>query len=149
MKILYFDVAAIVLQSILLLSLFSRKMVKGRDNTLFVLLLVQVILTTILDFWSELYPTWIPVDESNTALRWIMCFLYYLFRNFNPVLYQMFFFAVTDTWDILRKSRILQTLLITPYGISVIILFSNIFNNSVYYFDENLFFHFLLNRPQP
>lgn len=141
MKILYFDVAAIVLQSILLLSLFSRKMVKGRDNTLFVLLLVQVILTTILDFWSELYPTWIPVDESNTALRWMMCFLYYLFRNFNPVLYQMFFFAVTDTWHILRKSRILQTLLIAPYGISVIILFSNIFNNSVYYFDENLFFH--------
>ena len=106
MKVLYFDISAIVIQVVLLASLFFRKMVSGRANKIFTLLLMEIIMTTIVDVWSEAYTVWIPASPSNTGIREVLCYAYFLLRNITPMLYQLFLFAVTDTWHILKKSRI-------------------------------------------
>lgn len=141
MRILYFDFAAIIIQVVLFLSLFFRKMIRGRANKIFAVLMVEIMLTTVIDVWSEAYPVWIPARESNTGIRDVLLFLYYLLRNFTTPLYQLFLYAVTDTWHILKRNRIWQILLVAPYAIVCLALLSNPINHKVYYFDENLINH--------
>ena len=59
MKILYFDIAAIMIVSILLMSLYFRKMLNGRVNKILAWLLVVTLITTILDLWEESYTIWL------------------------------------------------------------------------------------------
>lgn len=141
MRILYFDVTAIIIQVVLFLSLFFRKMVRGRANKIFAVLMVEIILTTVIDIWSEAYTIWIPARESNTAIRTVLCFLYYMLRNLSSPIYQLFLYAVTDTWHILKRNRIWQLLLAVPYAIVCLVLLSNPINHKVYYFDDNLIYH--------
>lgn len=138
MKVLYFDISAIVIQVVLLASLFFRKMVSGRANKIFTLLLMEIIMTTIVDVWSEAYTVWIPASPSNTGIREVLCYAYFLLRNITPMLYQLFLFAVTDTWHILKKSRIWQAILAVPYTIVCMMVVTNPLHHMVYYFNEKL-----------
>lgn len=141
MRILYFDIAAIIIQTILMCSLFMRKMLSGRSNKLYVILLVQVIITTILDFFGESFGVWIPAKESNSQIRMFLCYMYYFFRNLTTPLYYLFICAVTDTWHILKKSKWLKAMLVIPYAVICITLVSNLFTHQVFYLDENLAYH--------
>lgn len=138
MKILYFDIAAIVILVILLTSLIFRKMLSGRTNRLFAMLMIHIFITAILDCWSEAFGMWIPVKESNTWLREVLYYGYFFTRNLTTPLYQLFICAITDTWHILAKSKWLKSILITPYAIICCTLFTNPFHHMVFFFDENL-----------
>lgn len=72
MKILYFDIAAIMIVSILLMSLYFRKMLNGRVNKILAWLLVVTLITTILDLWEESYTIWLLPKESNTLFRYVL-----------------------------------------------------------------------------
>lgn len=141
MRILYFDISAIIILSVLMISLYFRKMLSGRTNQLFALLLSQVLITTIIDMWTESYGVWIPIKESNTQIRLVLCGLYYLVRNLTAPLYQLFLCAITDTWHILMKNKWLKLILIAPYAVICCTILSNPLNHQVFYLDENLVFH--------
>lgn len=141
MKILYFDIAATIIQIILFTSLIFRKMLSGRSNRLYALLLLQIILTTITDFWSESFGVWLPAQESNLQLRNVLCYLYFLFRNMTTPFYHLFLYAITDTWHILMKNKWLKLILIMPYTVICCTLFTNPIHHSVFYFDENLVYN--------
>lgn len=140
-KILYFDVAAFIIQIIIMTSLFIRKMLVGRANKIFAVFLIQVIITTIVDFWSELYGLCFPATESNTWLRLVLCYSYYFLRNLTTPLYHLFICAVTDTWHILKKSKWLKAMLITPYAVICVTLLTNPFHHMAFYIDDNLVYH--------
>lgn len=141
MRILYFDISAIIILIVLMISLYFRKMLSGRTNQLFALLLSQVLITTIIDMWAESYGVWIPVKESNTQFRFVLCSLYYLVRNLTAPLYLLFLCAITDTWHILMKNKWLKLILIAPYAVICCTILSNPLNHLVFYLDENLVFH--------
>ena len=140
MKILYFDIAAVFILAILLMSLFFRKMLSGRANKYLAFLLVDIIISAILDCWAEAYNVWLPAKESNTLLREIQYYCYFLFRNVTLLLYQLFVCAVTDTWHILVRNKWLKWLFAAPYILICCTLLSNPFNHQVFYFDENLIY---------
>lgn len=138
MKILYFDIAAIIIQVILLASLSFRKMLSGRTNRFFALLLIDILVTTIFDLWAEAYGIWLPVKESNTGFRELLYTFYFLSRNLTAPLYQLFLCAITDTWHILMKNKWLKLIFITPYIVVCCIVLSNPFHHMVFFFDKNL-----------
>ncbi|MDD6037463.1 MAG: EAL domain-containing protein [bacterium] len=141
MKILYFDIAAMMILAVIMISLIFRKMLSGRANRFYAVLLIHIIITTIVDFWAESYGVWIPATESNMQPRLVGCYLYFFLRNLTTPLYHLFICAVTDTWHILKKSKSLKAMLIIPYAIICMTLFSNLFTHRVFYFDENLVYH--------
>ena len=141
MRILYFDIAAFIILVIIMISLIFRKMLSGRANRFYAVLLTHIIITTIVDFWAESYGVWIPVTESNMTLRLVMCYLYFFLRNLTTPLYHLFICTVTDTWHILKKSKGLQAVLIIPYVIICVALLTNPFHHMTFYFDENLVYH--------
>lgn len=140
MKILYFDLCAILILSVLVASMFLRKILDGRANKLLLVLYVNVLLTTIFDFWSEAYSIWIPVKETNSVFRYILFYVYFLSRNLTPLLYQLYLCAFTDTWHILKKNKWMHVLFAAPYTVVCVLLFSNLFQHNVFYFDQNLIY---------
>ncbi|MDO4517025.1 MAG: EAL domain-containing protein [Bacillota bacterium] len=138
MKILYFDIAAIIIVSILLTSLIIRKMVSGRSNKLFLLLVILILIPTVLDLWAEAFGIWIPAKESNTLLRQILCYSYFFLRNLTPLVYQLFICAVTDTWHIQMKNKWMNGILFTPYVVVCGMLLTNPIHHLVFYIDDAL-----------
>lgn len=141
MKILYFDVAAFLILVIIMFSLVFRKMLSGRSNRFYAILLIQILLTTIADFWSESYGVWIPATESNMPIRSVLCYFYFFLRNLTTPVYQVYICSVTDTWHILKKRKSLQLMLIVPYVIISLAFITNPFHHMTFYFDENLVYH--------
>lgn len=140
MKILYFDIAAIIILVILLASLFFRKMLGGRANKYLLLILVDILTTTILDCWAEAYTVWLPAKESDTLFRKVLFYGYFFFRNLTAPLYQLFLCAITDTWHILVKNKWLKWVIATPFLVICCALFTNPIHHLVFYFNENLMY---------
>lgn len=103
MKILYFDISAIIILVILMASLFFRKLLSGRANKILELVIIDVLITAIFDCWAEVYSVWLPVEKTATWFRYLLFYGYFVFRNLTPFLYQLFLCAITDTWHILWK----------------------------------------------
>ena len=141
MGILYFDITSLIIQIVLFTSLFFRGMVKGRSNRIFAVLMVEITLTIIIDICAESFSIWIPATPANTGIRTVFYYLYFLLRNITPLIYQLFMFAVTDTWHILKKNKILQGFLVIPYSITCLALFTNPIHHKVFFIDENLLYN--------
>lgn len=140
MKILYFDLSAILIMVIMIAALFLRKIQGNRTNALLMALYLNVLLTTIFDLWSEAYNIWFLAQETDSTFRYLLYDAYFLSRNLTPPLFQLFLCAVTDTWHILKKRRWMQLLFAAPYVMVCLMLFSNVFCHNVFYFDENLIY---------
>ena len=138
MKILYFDLSAILIMVIMIAVLFLRKIQGNRTNKLLMALYLNVLLTTIFDLWSEAYNIWFLAQETDSTFRYLLYDAYFLSRNLTPPLFQLYLFAVTDTWHILKERRWMQLLFVTPYVMVCLLVFSNVFCHNVFYFDENL-----------
>ena len=97
MKILYFDLSAILIMAIMIAVLFLRKIQGSRTNKLLMALYLNVLLTTIFDLWSEAYNIWFLAQETDSTFRYLLYDAYFLSRNLTPPLFQLYLFAVTDT----------------------------------------------------
>lgn len=138
MKILYFDLSAILIMAIMIAVLFLRKIQGSLTNKLLMVLYLNVLFTTVLDLWSEAYNIWFLAQETDSTFRYVLYYGYFLSRNLTPPLFQLYLCAVTDTWHILKKHKWIQLLFTAPYAMVCVLLFSNVFLHNVFYFDENL-----------
>lgn len=141
MQLLLLDIASIIIALILMLSMFLRKMTRGRTNFMFIMMLVFIIGPAFLDCWSEAYGLWLPEEPESIPLRMGLCYLYYLMRNFSPLLYQLVIFTMTDTWHIQMKTHVRRIILFTPYAISCLVLLLNSFTHVVFYYDAAMNYH--------
>lgn len=140
MKILYFDLSAILILVIMIAILLQRKIQGSRANKLLMVLYVNVLLTTVFDLWSEAYNIWFLAESSDSTFRYMLYYAYFLSRNLTPPLFQLYLCSVTDTWHILKKRRWIQVLFAAPYVMVCLLLFSNLFFHNVFYFDQNLIY---------
>ena len=140
MKILYFDLSAILIMVVMIASLFFRQIKGNRTNKLLMVLYINVLVTTIFDLWSEAYNIWFLAESSDSTFRYFLYYGYFLSRNLTPPLFQLYLCAVTDTWHVLKKSRWMQILFAAPYTMVCLLLFSNLFYHNVFYFDQNLIY---------
>ena len=102
MKILYFDLSAILILVIMIAILLQRKIQGSRANKLLMVLYVNVLLTTVFDLWSEAYNIWFLAESSDSTFRYMLYYAYFLSRNLTPPLFQLYLCSVTDTWHILK-----------------------------------------------
>ena len=140
MKILYFDLSAILILTIMIVDLLLRKNLGSLTTKLLLILYINVLATTILDLWSEAYNIWVLAQETDSIFRFILYSGYFLSRNLTPLLFQLYLCAITDTWHILKKSKRLKLFLITPYAVVCTLILSNIFFHNIFYFNENLIY---------
>lgn len=128
-KSISFDIAALILLIILLISYFLRKMTSGISNRIFLFVTLIYMAATVFDI--------IAVTLDNTRSNNIAA-LYtahsgYLITHFlSAPLHLLFVISLTDTWHILRKKKGLQILLLLPLVVTWAALVANASNQLVF-----------------
>lgn len=128
-KSVEFNIAALILMCLLLLSVMFRKMTSGAVNRMFLFSVVCAIGAASFNIWTTM------LDNSGIRDPFALYFShtgYLLLHNFQPVLYVAFLVGLTDTWHKLLKRPYHFVFLILPYSISLLSLVTNPFTHLVF-----------------
>lgn len=132
-KNISFDIAALFLLILLLLSCVLRKMTSGTVNRIFLAIVFSTLLATVFDIWA------VSLDNAGsnhiTALYYAHLG-YLLFHNMSPLLHVLFIISLTDTWHKICKRMMWMIWLCLPYGVVTIALMANGFTNYMFTVDN-------------
>ena len=131
MRILYFDICAVPVLAIILLSTFIRKATRGVTNKLFISLVSLSLLTTVSDIVMELCTGHPPLSEGALAVGTAAAYIYFLFRNGTVVVYQFFLYAVTRTGFRIRGWK-KKLCICVPYMVLLVALLANLVNHKAF-----------------
>ena len=111
-KSLSFDIAAILILTLLLISCIMRKLVSGTPNKLFLLFIFTTWLATVFDIWAVCLDN---ANSTNLLALYVAHSGYLLIHNFTVPIYALFVISLTDTWHKIRKSSWIQIVLWAPF----------------------------------
>ncbi|MGN1405097.1 MAG: EAL domain-containing protein, partial [Erysipelotrichaceae bacterium] len=141
MEVMFFDIAAIVIISFLIVALYLRKMTYGRNNKLFICLLFCVLISAVTDFVSLYVSKCINLDSRTIIISALADYLYFIFRNLTPLMYLLYIVSVTDTWHILKSKKWLKVVFFVPTLISILLIVTNPFSHQLFYYDTRFVYH--------
>ena len=135
MKIIYFDICAVVILMILLVSVFSRKMTNGAVNRIFMGIVVTSLAAGAFDVWAVALDNSAGSTDIWAAARYISHTGYLFFHNISPLLYLIYLISVTDTWHKIKKRRAVIAAVSVMYCALLIVFAVNPVLKLLFYFD--------------
>lgn len=135
-KIIQFDLCALALLLLLLISVVLRRMTKGLSNLTFLIVLGTSLMSTIFSIWS------IILDNSGTATSPELLSAhtgYLFFHTLTTPTYVLYIISLADTWHKLRKSVLQQFLIIAPMLFLTCLLASNTVTGAVFTVDHHTY----------
>ena len=135
MKIIYFDICAVVILMILLVSVFSRKMTNGAVNRIFMGIVVTSLAAGAFDVWAVALDNSAGSTDICAAARYISHTGYLFFHNISPLLYLIYLISVTDTWHKIKKRRAVIAAVSVMYCALLIVFAVNPVLKLLFYFD--------------
>ena len=121
-KSLSFDIAALLILALLLISCIVRKMTSGTPNRLFLAFISFNLLATVFDIWA------VALDNAGSTNRFALYTAhsaYLIVHTFTVPVYALFVISLTDTWHKIRKSLFIQAVLWAPLLIVFAALLTN------------------------
>ena len=137
-RIITFDICSIITLIILLVSLFFRKMTRGRSNVIFLLLVVVVFLSAIFDILRLWIPTYIHTGTGARVVVYLANFLYLLFRNISTPVYILFIYSVCGMWHDFNNDILLKIIWGLPVFFIIGLLASDVLLHKVFTITEEL-----------
>lgn len=131
-KSLSFDIAALVILTLLLISCIVRKMTSGTSNRLFLAFITFNLITTVFDIWAVMLDN--AGSTSHLAL-YVAHSGYLIMHIFTVPVCVLFVISLTDTWHKIRKSFWIQFVLWAPLLTVVAALLINPFTNKMFLVD--------------
>ena len=128
-KSLSFDIAAILILTLLLISCILRKLTSGTPNKLFLLFIFTTWIATGFDIWAVCLDN---ANSTNLSALLVAHSGYLLVHNFTVPVYVLYVISLTDTWHKIRKSRWIQVVLWTPFLIVTAALLLNPFMETMF-----------------
>lgn len=133
MKNLYFDYAAIVIQTLLLFTTVYRGLTKGRLNRCYLELITLSFVTVVFDILAAHTDN---IYYDNLNFRYTVHWFYLLLHNMETPLYIIFLMILTDTdYKMKRVKSILYTL---PFLPVLAVMIYTPFTHWVFYINDNL-----------
>lgn len=132
-RIIYFDYCALIILIILLISTVFRKMIRGRVNRCYLLMIAVSFITVLADIYTVHLDL---LGDGNIAAKYISHTVYLLFHNLTPYIYILYLVAQTDTWHKFKRMYLRNAVLVLSFFIIVVALFINLFYPVIFYFDE-------------
>lgn len=132
-KINYFNYCAVVIIFILFISIFSRRLVHGKNNRYFTAITIIVLLSSVFDTMA------VGLDNAGSGNIFLKNFShigYLLFHNITAAAYVLYFVSLTDTWHKF-KNTIVRVIFYLPISIVTVAIVTNPFTNLVFCFDDN------------
>lgn len=128
-KSISFDIAALVILTILLISCIFRKMTSGISNRIFLIIILISITSTVFDI------TAVTLDnaQSDQVSALYMAHAGYLVTHYlSAPLHLLFIISLTDTWHKLKKNIFFQVVLVLPLLIMLTAFVANAGNQLVF-----------------
>lgn len=137
-RIITFDICSIVTLMVLLLSIFLRKLTRGKSNVLYILLILIVFLSGVFDILRIYLPIRLPHTFSSQIQIYIYNYLYFVFRNLSTPVYILFIFSVCGMWHEFNKDILLKITWGVPVFTVLALLVMNIFTDKVFVITKEL-----------
>lgn len=141
MRIIYFDICAIVLALTVMAFFVYKKYTKGRTNRLILVLSILFFAASAMDTFDSLFGTYIPQAPSNAMLQFIINSLFYILRNLTIPAYILFIISYYGIWYKLGKKSMLTLSLAVPTAVIILAVITNFFTGFMFYIDENGVYH--------
>ncbi len=133
-KILYFDYAAMVMDIVLLGCMLLRKMINGKLNRMFIILVTVALFTTAMDIIAVSY------DRSAApfiAEKYVYHSIYLMLRAFTSFFCLSYIIILTDTWFKASDSLIKKVILFLPVLSVVVLMIANLSTHNIFYISES------------
>ena len=129
MRIIYFDICAIPLFLMIIFICYTRKMIRGNANQLFLVMTLVSLFATIADLGMEAPQAILPLSETSYVIVVISSYIYFILRNSTNVILLLFLLHLTRTSFLIQKtwSKIVFSL---PYLSILVMLALNPFNHA-------------------
>lgn len=134
MRMISFDVCALILLVFLLFSIISRKMTSGSQGKFLMLVAIVTFVSTAFDLWGLVCDA---DPNASIQARYISQTGYLLFHNLTSFCFLLYLISLTDRWHKMSHSLLFKLSAIVPYSALIILLALNPVTNLMFYFDEN------------
>lgn len=128
-KSLSYDIAAIIILTLLLISCVMRKLTNGTPNRLFLAFISVNWIAGLFDIWA------VSLDNANSTYLPALYAAhsgYLIVHNFTVPIYVLFVISLTDTWHKIRRNFIIQFILWAPFLTVLAALLTNPFTKKMF-----------------
>lgn len=133
-KIYHYNMSAVLVLGIVLISIYYRRINKSRTDRTFLMVVWEVIATSAIDTVAVMLDNMGP---GNVLLKMIFHTGYLYLHALTALFYNIYLITLTGTWFKIRKSRLLQAVLILPALALTAAMAINIFKPIIFYLDES------------
>ena len=137
-RIITFDICSLLTLAILLLSIFLRKLTRGKSNVLYILLIVIVFLSGVFDILRVYLPLTLPYTRNSQIQIYVYNYLYFITRNLSTPVYILFIFSVCGMWHEFNKDALLKITWGVPVIVIIFLIVMNIFVHKLFVITDNL-----------
>ncbi|MCR5235395.1 MAG: EAL domain-containing protein [Lachnospiraceae bacterium] len=141
MRIIYFDICAIVLSAAVLIFLLTKHYTKGRTNRLILILAVLFLSAGLMDVFDSLFGTYVEQSPSNAGIQLFSNTLFFILRHATTPAYILFLFSFMGIWHKLKIRKVNLILFALPFMVIFISVIANVFTKTIFYIDENGVYH--------
>lgn len=139
--ILYYDVCAIIILLLVIMSCVLKKMFHGRNNGLFYLLVLVIMISTAADLGAGYMKNYAEPTEINRVVGYLWHYIYFAAQNMILPSYLLFIYSNIGMWHEYKKSRAARAVWYISIIINTVVLLSNLVYPFVFYIDGNLQYH--------
>ena len=130
----YFDYVAFFVYLFMMIAFFLRTPKASKRRSLFSLLLILGLLTTLYDICA----IWIDIPGTGAyPLKYLIHCLYIISRNLITPVFMAYLVAYTDTWHKFKKHIVMLSILTLPIMAVVVLTILTPFNRLIFYIDSN------------
>ncbi|MBQ7588962.1 MAG: EAL domain-containing protein [Lachnospiraceae bacterium] len=137
MRIVYFDICAIVLSVTVLVFLLVKHYTKDRTNCLIITLSALIIASAAMDLFDSMFGTYIPQSQSNAGIQFVSNTIFYIIRHLTTPAYVLFLFSFMGIWHKLKQQKIFALWIILPAAGIILSIIWNIFSGKIFYISRD------------
>lgn len=129
--VLYFDICALPIFFIIILTVLIRRMTSGVTNRLFISLIIVLSVMTFSDITLELSLRALPADGFRVFTASLSAYIYFASQSLAMLGYYFLAFAVTGTWYRVRLRKV-KAIICLPFMMILLILLANPFTGAAF-----------------
>ncbi len=137
MRIIYLDVASVILSLTVLAFIIFKHYTKGRTNRFIIILAVLFVAGGILDCYDSMFGGIIPASAENARIQFVSNTVFYVLRNLMTPIYILFLYSYLGIWYKLHAGRKHFMLLFCPIVFLIACLVLNCFTRLFFFIDDN------------
>ncbi len=133
--LIHFDIASVVILTIILVTNIYRKMYKDMASVVFMMLICTTFLAA---FFECTQIIMYGVGCRNDIAFTIVKTLYIIFHNFATPVYFLYVISIARTWHKIKEYPVFSVLMILPFAAIIILYGVNLFTGSLFRFENGV-----------